>query len=475
MSSVILSEKVKTKTGGGVVAPARNAMTEDIVVDLKDMETYLEPNEYQAFLKAKGEVELYNTRRTEYEKKKADAEWFTAEYQKNRDKAKNDIKRTLWNARVIVSSAEAGIPAPYEPTYYFTEHDRYIGLARERKLSHLREEERRKAEEEAQRRCEEERKRREQQMRYADERRIMLADSEWDQFQSTFNTALKELKCRLGNPKAPKFEHGCSPEVLKYHPQSWCELELPAFEEVAAWAKPHVQEKIPEVLRPFVTWGLAPQIQVVPRVAYELDGTVPCLVWHFDIYVAAKVDLWLKESVITKDFHGQKYMAPVKAKSIGALFLGYENWDSEDGFTTPIRLLRLIAESNSEAPGIEVFIHEPSHTDYIVQGFDDVVEVRKQFSQFVKNTAENHLLAQGLRGLGLLDEEGAKLVEEKWDEPLPITGKVKTEGPDLEGAVSKLVELCWTEADAIKAVETTTFPNNATAEEIVGIILEKSQ
>ena len=449
-------------------------MTEEITISLQDMEIFLEPDEYQAFVNAKGEIEAYLTRRAEYEKEKADAESLKNECQKKRDEAKNDIERTLWNVRAIISSAEAGIPAPYEPTYYFMEHDRYTDLVRERKLNYLREEERRKAGERAEAQREEERKQREQQMMYAAKRRKMLADSAWDQFQSTFNTALKKLKCQLGNPKAPKFEPGCSPEVFENHPQSWCELELPTDDEVAAWAKPHVREKIPEVLRPFVTWGLAPQILVVPRVDYELAGVVPCLVWHFDIYVAAKVDLWLKESVITKEFHGWKYVTPVKAKRIGALFLGYEYWDSEEDFTTPIRLLRLIGEGNLEAPGIEVLIHEPSHTVYIIQGFDDFVEVRKQFSQFIKNTAKNQSLAQGLLGQALLDEEGAKLIEEKWDEHLPITGKVKTEGSDLEGVVSKLTELGWTEADAKNAVETTTFPNNATTEEIVSIILEKS-
>jgi len=160
-------------------------------------------------------------------------------------------------------------------------------------------------------------------------------------------------------------------------------------------------------------------------------------------------------------------------KNIGTIFLGYECWDSEEGFTTPIRLLRLLSEINVKAPGIKVLTHEPSHTEYIIEGFDDVVQVSKQFTQFIKNTADNKSLAQGLLELSLLDEEGAKLVAEMWNQPLPST-KVKTEGPELEGAVSKLVELSWTEADAKKAVETTTFPDNATAEEIVGIILEKS-
>ena len=75
---------------------------------------------------------------------------------------------------------------------------------------------------------------------------------------------------------------------------------------------------------------------------------------------------------------------------------------------------------------------------------------------------------------GIVCGETAKLLDAKWNEPLPVIGNGgNAVGLDLESVVAKLVELGWTEADAQKAVVTTTFPDNATTEEKVSIILEK--
>ena len=261
-------------------------MTEEIAVYLKDMETFLGPEEYQAFLKAGEKIEEYRRRRAEYEQKKGGAEWFKSECLKERDEAESDIVRNLWYAHALVSSMEAALPAPYEPTYYFQKHDYYVGLVRERKLNYFEEEQRRKAEEEAQ-------KQHEEQMMHAAIRQKNLADSEWQQFSKALNVAIKDLKHQLAHPEPPKFAFKCSQEVFKYCPHSWCGLELPSDDEVKMWAKPQIMEKIPEILRSMVTLVLTPQIVVVPRVEYELVG-VPCLAWYFDIYISAKGDLWMK-------------------------------------------------------------------------------------------------------------------------------------------------------------------------------------
>ena len=451
-------------------------MVEEIVVYLEDMEAYLEPEEYRSFLKARQEVEKYCQRNAEYEKKKADAEKSTEECRKKRSEAKNDIERICWESSAIVSSTEAVLmPAPYYPVYYFVEHDRYIELVRKRKLEQLEEEKHRKAEEEAERRRKEERKEHEKQIMLATMKREMLAASEWEQFQKTFNSTINDLKHQLANPKPPKSVSGCSSEVLNYHPEVWCDLTLLSDDEARAWAKPQILEKIPKLLIPFVTWELASEILAIPKVKYELLG-IASLTWDFDIYVKSKVDLWLKQSTITKEFHGWEYVSPIKPQKIGTLFLGADYWDSEEGFSTPIPLLALLVEGELEGPGIEIFIRDRSCTVYTVDGFDDYfVKLHQKFIGFIKDSAKGGSLVAGLLGKGMIDEVTAQLVEVKWSEPLPVSGKLgDAGGSDLESPVAKLVELGWTQADAKKAVETTTFPNNATPKEMVSIILGKS-
>jgi len=55
-----------------ISSPARGAMTmnEEITVYWQDMETFLKPEEYRAFLKAKEEVDEYTRKRDEHEKKR---------------------------------------------------------------------------------------------------------------------------------------------------------------------------------------------------------------------------------------------------------------------------------------------------------------------------------------------------------------------------------------------------------------------
>jgi hypothetical protein len=452
-------------------------MSEEITVYYQDAETYLKPEEYQAFLKAKEEVDEYNKRRDEYEINKAVNERLKDECQKHRDEADNDVIRLFWEAHAMLSGLKATMPAPYKPTDYFVEHDHYIDLVRKAKLKQIKEEERRRAEEEAERQREEERKKREQEMMVIATRRKMAADSEWQQFQKTLTSAIKDLKAQLANPKPFKIDFGCSPEVFKYCPQSWCDLELlPSYEEVEAWAKPQILAKIPEVLRPFVTWELASEILAIPKIKYELVGA-PSLSWNFDIYVKAKVDLWLKESVISKEFHGWKYVAPIKTQKVGSLFLGADYWDSEEGFTMPIALLTMLGKEKLEDDGIEVMEHEGSSLSFSVRGYDEgSTEVDERFRQFIMDVTRDKSLAQGLLGKGLINEVTAQLVEEKAKLPLPqvvgaqaSAGETSVDNSDVLGA---LQSMGFKTAESKKAIEAAHLPPGMSTEEKVKSVVK---
>ena len=156
--------------------------------------------------------------------------------------------------------------------------------------------------------------------------------------------------------------------------------------------------------------------------------------------------------------------------------MGYQLWDTEQGFSTPIALLVLLSEDKLEGLGIEISSHKPSQTVYEVSGYTDgYVAIHKSFCKFIRDSAASRPLPQGLLDHGLLDQEGANLVELKWNHPLPVNSDITDAGgSDMEDVVSKLVELGWTEDNAKKAVEGTTLPNNAVVEDKVKIIIQKS-
>ena len=523
MNSVILNQKVKTKKGGGVVAPARNAMTEDIVVDLKDMETYLEPEEYQKFLRAKQEVDEYNKRMEEYETKKAVSERIRDECRKQQAEAEDDATRIFWEGHAMVSSMEAMMPAPYKPTDFFVEHDRFIGLVREKKN----EEKKRKEREE--RRLEalqsiappfddaEKYLNKQEYLRFvysldgaADayldggkscalndwrfdsraydyfgwtgvikerkekEAREKEAQLEYEQYLDSLSATVEKFKVELVNSKKPKFVY--PPELEKYELEGWSDdLELPNKEQIQDWAKGKILEKLPQILVNVTRWELSWERQVLPKAAYEIVADIPCLTWYFDTHVLVRADLELKECVIRKRRPGYTVEVQAEGEKLGSLYVGPVKWLTPGCLATPIALLRLLSQGELEIPGITVIDRNPPFTNFVVQGLDEEVEVCDGFRRFIRDIATEKPFYQALLDKEIIDMDTAKLVEAKFDEPLSVTGKVGVaEESDLGSVVTKLVELGWTEASAKKAAETTPFPNNATTEEIVSIILEKS-
>ncbi len=463
----------KEAEGGESMIPVtRNpegAMGEELAVYLQDMEAFLTPKEYQDFLKAKEVVERYFKEADDYvERGKADRR-LAAEYQEKIGNTENHFEQSRLQTEIIrLTVGNVWLHYPHKPGYQFEEHDRYIRLARDRKANHLQEQERIKAVVEAERR-------REERQRQKDIQRKMAAASAWKSFIDGFYRTIEELKNRLSGSKPASLPLHCSLEVFKYNPSGWCELALPGDKDIRAWARPQVLEKIPQVLTPFVSIEITPKLVVVPRIEYQSLGC-PCLTWHFDIYATASADLLLKESTIAREFNGWEYSASLKATKLGTMYLGYCLWDSQEGFSTPLALLRLMVSKDSEGPGIEVLNQDSEHTVYIVDGYEEsFAEVRKGFVDYIRAVGSKQPLVQALLTQGLIDVDTAKLIEAKWDEPLPVTVKVTTaSGPDLAAVTAKLMELGWAEPDAKQAVEALQIPGNAALDDIIKTILEKS-
>lgn len=305
------------------------------------------------------------------------------------------------------------------------------------------------------------------------EARKKRAEIEHSQFVKEINDTIKKLKQELAKVKKPGFAYPTA--LAKYDPDSWCELERPTREEVERWAGPYIRKRVPEALRNFVSWDLDWQVQTLPYAKYEVLG-VPCLTWCFRTLVLVEVHLKLIETKFTREFHGYEYQMKVEAENLGSFCLGPVEWDHHEGFSVPVHLLALLAESELERPGIEIFIHDASHTVYTVEAFDDYfVELQKEFIGFIKTIGKDGALLQELRDKGLIDEDTGKLIEEKAKLPLPQSGGAEASAgqsiDDDSDVFGALAAMGYKTAESKKAIEAAHLsPGMSLEEKVKGVL-----
>ena len=268
------------------------------------------------------------------------------------------------------------------------------------------------------------------------------AELEHDQFLKEINNTIKKFKQELAKEKKPKFALPLA--LAKYDPQDWAELKPPTKAQVEQWAELYVWKRVPHTLKPFVSWDFDWQVQTSPSAKYELDG-VPCLTWCFTIMVLVEVRLRMPEQTFWRDFHGYRYEIKLGAEELGRLYLGPVQWgDQQEGFTTPLALLSVLAMEKLEDDGIEVTEQDGSIFEYCIRGYDDsLIEIHERFRGFVIDIAKDKTLAKGLVASGVIDELTAQLVE----------GKAKLPLPQLAGDEASLGQGSVDNSDVVVALE----------------------
>ena len=304
--------------------------------------------------------------------------------------------------------------------------------------------------------------------RKEEETRRKQAEAEYDRYLMEINGAIKKFRESLKGRKKPSFSY--PPPLAPYKPHLWHPLEVSA-DGVKEWVRQNVKEKLPPLLRDFISYDVNWETLALPRGSY-VDSGVPCIRWDFKILLLAQVYLRLTEKTFARQFQGYEYSTTVKAEEIGCLYLGPVEWGVQEGFAVPVSVLRLFATGALEAPGIKILSHDGVTTVYTVDGYDeDSVEVRTEFVNFIKSVSKNQL-PQTMLSLGMVDDGTAKLLEAKWNVPLP-TSAIPPVTPGEAEVVDKLTQLGWSEDDAKKAVAKTPFPDGASTEEAVKTILAK--
>ena len=243
------------------------------------------------------------------------------------------------------------------------------------------------------------------------------AEKEQEEFLQQINDTIKTFKKELSQIKKPNFSYPAW--LANYHPNLWCVLELPTTEKVNGWAAPHILKRVPQALKNFVCWDIDWQVLTLPYAKYEVVG-VPCLTWCFNVSVMAKVNLRLVDKTFTKEFHSYEYQMKIEAEDLGCFYLGPIEWDDQEGFSTPLALLSLVATGKVEGDGIEVMEIDGSSMSFYIRGYDEAfTEIDERFRQFLIDMTKDKTLSQGLLASGVIDELTAQLVEQKAKLPLP--------------------------------------------------------
>jgi len=309
--------------------------------------------------------------------------------------------------------------------------------------------------------------------RQNEEIRQKQAEIEHDQYLDRLSATVEKVKAVLDKSKKPELVHPLALE--KYGPDGWCELDIPDKEQIQNWAERKILEVLPEILADLTRWELTKEVRVMPRAAYEVEAGIPCLTWYFESHILVTASLELKKCVI-RERCDPGYTVEVQAEGdqLGVLYLEQPEWLTPGSFTTPLALLRLIASGELEAPGITVTECSSPFTTFAVQGFEEEVELCDDFRRFIEDITKQKPLAEALLDAGVINAYTSSLVKLKWDQPLPMTSESGGGGSKLESVVTKLVEVGLTESEAKEKVEGTIFPDGATVEQMVQIILQKS-
>jgi hypothetical protein len=265
------------------------------------------------------------------------------------------------------------------------------------------------------------------------------AQADYLRFIGEINHRIWQFKQELQSRGKPDFAYPST--LAAYRPGSWCPLKLPTLEEVAEWAAPHIQKKIPPDLAGLVTWNVRGEVLTLPRGRFELRG-IPCLVWEFIVRVLATAQIRLAQTTFTREFRGYKYSTDVDGRELGHCYVGPESWSRQEGFAVPLVLLAALARGALEDEDVELTRQDSSSMRFLVQGYDGEVAITTRFFEFIAHVCKDRPLAEGLLAAGVIDKITAGIVQRKVDalSPPATAGVPADEASDDNSEVEAALE-----------------------------------
>jgi hypothetical protein len=227
------------------------------------------------------------------------------------------------------------------------------------------------------------------------------------------------------------------------------------------------KEAIPSEFLRYVTYTWKAYLFALPFADYSVERGVPCLNLFFDLWVVLEIEL--RQVVRAKDtFYGYEIgyelVVPTDKELMGVIYAVFQPDPSYCFWQAiPLSLIRGLLIGQLVPSGAKVTGSSSNETVYEAEGFK--IPIPDDFRNYLAEVGKRG----GLEALGIIDPKTARIIEQ-----LPSSEISTACGPDVEAAITKLVEMGWTSQDAKRVTESITFPGGATAEDIVKIILGKS-
>lgn len=302
-----------------------------------------------------------------------------------------------------------------------------------------------------------------------------LAEADYNQSVNEMDAAIWRFHQQLGTEKRPHFIP--PPFLAAYRPDRWCSLRQPVPEEVARWAGPQVEKKVPPELATVITWNVRSEVLVLPSATYAVRR-VPSLVWYFTIRVLATAGMRLAGTTITRSFRGYEFQMSVGRQELGNCYVGPASWSRQEGFVTPIVLLAAMARGELEGDGVELIRQDGRSMTYHVTGCDQECTISRDFRRFIMDVAKRETLAAGLLAAGVVDQLTAQIVKEKMSvQPahLPVGGTTTGSDRDDVQVETALANMGYAAAEIKTMMGRESTPAGTPVEDRIKAMLEGAQ
>jgi hypothetical protein len=241
------------------------------------------------------------------------------------------------------------------------------------------------------------------------------------------------------------------------------DIRVEAERSVQGKLKEIYEERVPAGLRKYVTYRPQSHFFALPHAEYSLEWDIPCLDFGFELYLVVELEL-LEVEEAEDAFYGYQFTIRFTGDTLGRVHNIFQPqpplffWQ-----TVPLSLIQGLLAGELIPKGAKVLYADSGATQYETEGFEVIIP--EDFATYLTEVGKKG----GLAKFGIIEEKTATIIEK-----LSIDQLAGAEGSEIDKVIAKLVELGQTEASAKKLVETTNLPKNATAEEIIKIILVKS-
>jgi len=288
-----------------------------------------------------------------------------------------------------------------------------------------------------------------------------------------FTKAVNEFRVSLLHQKKPVIPY---PAILTAHkPEVWFATECPEDEQIEELAAEEIRTQIPEELAGSIKYSMHWDVRVMPHASYELQNDIPCLLWESTAFILVTVELELGKCRLYEKQNGQTILVEGAGQKLGTLYIRLER-ECVGNELVPITLLKIFSEGKMEGPGVTLVDYGNGVGTYKTGNKLEVVADDK-FKSFISHLSTlKSPLWVSLESIGIIDKQVAMILEQKWQQlaissvdlkPASVVGK------DI--VVEKLTEIGWSKEDAIKMVDSLVIPPEASIEDIVKKVVEKSE